>query len=76
MVLGVWRHWSTKDSGFEFYEAVCSVINSKIGSALRAFLLRVLPDEFEEGVDPEMEWVRRSRCYVLRVVQMVQLDQY
>ena len=34
----------------------------------------MFPGEFEEGVEPEMEWIRRSRCYVLRVVPMVLLD--
>ena len=74
MVLGVGHRWSTKDSGFEFYEAVN--VSPGIGSALRASLLQVFLSRFEKGVEPEMEWVRRLRCYVLRVVQMVRLGQY
>lgn len=34
-----------------------STVNEKVGKALRAFLPAVFPGIYEEGKEPEMEWV-------------------
>ncbi|EKM50830.1 uncharacterized protein PHACADRAFT_200761 [Phanerochaete carnosa HHB-10118-sp] len=55
IILGGGRE-ATKDSGYEFYETDDSVVNPEVGRVLRAFLPRVFPGKFDEGVEPEMEW--------------------
>ncbi len=37
-----------------------SVIDAAVGRRLREFLPRVFPGKFENGTEPEMEWVRPS----------------
>ncbi|KZT07172.1 FAD dependent oxidoreductase [Laetiporus sulphureus 93-53] len=41
---------------YEFYVADDSVVNPRVGEALRKFLPRVFPGKYEEGREPEMEW--------------------
>ena len=43
--------------GFEFYNADDSTVNSAVGDTLRRFLPAVFPGKYEEGREPEMEWV-------------------
>ena len=54
MILGGGRDAS---GGFEFYNADDSTVNSAVGDTLRRFLPAVFPGKYEEGREPEMEWV-------------------
>jgi hypothetical protein len=42
---------------FETYEENDGVVNGDVGRALREFLPPLFPSRFEEGREPEMEWV-------------------
>lgn len=42
---------------FEFDEADDSKLNEQVGRSLRTFLPAVFPAQFEDGREPEMEWV-------------------
>lgn len=43
---------------YELYEVDDSVCNEEIGRAMRRFLPSVFPGKYEEGREPELEWVR------------------
>lgn len=45
--------------GYGMYETDDSVLDEEISRVLRKFLPAVFPGRFEEGKEPEMEWVRR-----------------
>ncbi|CDO74745.1 hypothetical protein BN946_scf184411.g2 [Trametes cinnabarina] len=55
VILGGGRE-STKPD-FELYVADDSRVNPKVGETLRKFLPAVFPGRYEEGAEPEMEWV-------------------
>ena len=42
---------------YELYEADDSVCSERVSGALRRFLPCVFPGKFEEGREPEVEWV-------------------
>ncbi|KAI8985631.1 FAD dependent oxidoreductase [Trametes punicea] len=54
VILGGGRE-STRPN-FELYVADDSVVNPKVGEALRKFLPAVFPGRYEEGKEPELEW--------------------
>ena len=63
VILGGGREMSSPR--FETYEEDDGAVNEDIGRALRRFLPHVFPEKFEQGREPEMEWVSRSwsrRC--------------
>ena len=45
---------------FELYETDDSVISDVAGNVLRKFLPAVFPGKYENGTEPEWEWVRNS----------------
>ena len=44
-------------SPYELYEMDDSKVNEDISRAMRRFLPAVFPGKFDEGREPEMEWV-------------------
>lgn len=48
---------------YEYYETDDSVVSPVAGRALRGFLPATFPGLYEEGREPEMEWVK-SACIV------------
>lgn len=48
--------------GFQIGQDDDSVLDDNVGKALRGFLPGVFPGKYEEGREPEMEWV--SYCLV------------
>ncbi|KAJ7625749.1 FAD dependent oxidoreductase [Roridomyces roridus] len=42
--------------GFEYNQTDDSVVDEPVGGVLRRFLPAVFPEQFEDGVEPEMEW--------------------
>ena len=42
---------------YELYEADDSVCNEDVGRAMRKFLPSVFPGKYEDGREPEVEWV-------------------
>jgi hypothetical protein len=56
VILGGGREFANPQ--FEVYMEDDSVVNEDVGCALRQFLPSILPGKFEEGREPEMEWVR------------------
>ena len=46
--------------GFELYTVDDSNVNPQVGDTLRKFLPAVFPGKYEDGREPEMEWVRRG----------------
>lgn len=55
VILGGGREAETPS--YELYEADDSVLNPQVGAVLRKFLPAVFPGRYEEGAEPEMEWV-------------------
>lgn len=49
---------------YELYVTDNSVVNEAIGRDMRRFLPAVFPGKFEDGCEPEMEWV--IKCLVTR----------
>lgn len=58
VILGGGREASSRL--FEFYEVDDGVLNPRVGKVLREFLPAVFPGYYEDGREPEMEWVRIS----------------
>ncbi len=64
VILGGAREVSSKPFGLN--EVDDSVIDPRVGKALREFLPKVFPGYYEEGREPEMEWVSgisKYRCF-------------
>jgi hypothetical protein len=57
IILGGGRE-AEKKNGYEVGTTDDSVLNEKVGKALRGFLPQVFPGWYEEGKEPEWEWVR------------------
>ena len=55
VILGGGREAS---GGYELYTVDDSTVNLAVGDTLRKFLPAVFPGKYEEGREPEMEWVR------------------
>jgi hypothetical protein len=55
VILGGARH---AEGGSRGATADDSVIDTAVGKRLREFLPEVFPGKFENGAEPEMEWVR------------------
>lgn len=46
-----------EDGTFESFQTDDSALNEEVGKFIRAFMPNVFPGRFEEGREPEMEWV-------------------
>lgn len=57
VILGGGRE-AAEDGRHEFGQTDDSVVDPAVGRVLRRFLPAVFPRRFEEGEEPEMEWVR------------------
>ncbi len=53
---------------YELYETDDSKVNDTISHAMRKFLPSVFPGKFEEGREPEMEWVSVHSPRLLNIV--------
>lgn len=52
---------------YELYEVDDSVCNERVGQAMRKFLPTVFPGKFENGKEPEVEWVCAPLVACMRV---------
>lgn len=55
---------------YELYEVDDSVCNAEIGRIMRRFLPSVLPGRYEDGKEPEVEWVRSENLVVCVFFQL------
>ena len=61
VILGGGRE--SEATAYELYNADDSTVNPAVGDTLRRFLPAVFPGKYEEGREPEMEWVRARAHY-------------